>query len=217
MFDEVKFAPNMGTRVLCLERFVGGGAVETGDGEVVEAEVDAQLGSVVDEVVEEHEAEGLGAGELRDDVFAVGELPDHGEVFIGGGGECCAGVDEVCVKGGEHGFCGFEDEVRLGELAVGHVHAGFGEDVLGEEWQGGDVHGETAHGHGLVVTLVVGLFVGDALEGAASAGHFSVEVFEEKFGDGHWISKLFLADSFFFVILAVEDFGASVPSGSIVI
>lgn len=37
--------------------FVGTGAVEGGDGDVVEAEVDAELGGVVDEVVEEHDAE----------------------------------------------------------------------------------------------------------------------------------------------------------------
>jgi len=36
------------------EGFVGGGAVDAGDGDVVEAEVDAELGAVVDEVIDAH-------------------------------------------------------------------------------------------------------------------------------------------------------------------
>src|ERR1700761_8742537 len=69
-------------KLLVLHGFVGGGAVEAGDGEVVEAEVDAELGDVVDHVVEEEAAEHGGAG-----VVAEGEAPGFFEGFV-------AGVDE---------------------------------------------------------------------------------------------------------------------------
>ena len=47
-------------RWVALHRYllVGGGTVEGGDGDVIEAEIDAELCCVVDEVVEAHLAEG---------------------------------------------------------------------------------------------------------------------------------------------------------------
>jgi hypothetical protein len=45
-------------RLLHGDLFVSGGAVERRDGNVVEAQVDAELRSVMDEVVEAHLAEG---------------------------------------------------------------------------------------------------------------------------------------------------------------
>ena len=74
-------------RLLWGPLFVGGGAVEGGDGDLVEAEVDAELGDVVDHVVEEHGAEGEGAWAVEDDLLAPGELPVGGEVLVGRGGE----------------------------------------------------------------------------------------------------------------------------------
>ena len=50
--------------------FVGGGAVESGDGDFVEAEVDAELSAVVDEVVEEHGPIEDGSGAFGDDFFS---------------------------------------------------------------------------------------------------------------------------------------------------
>lgn len=67
--------------------FVGGGAIEAGDGDVVEAQVDAELGDVVDHVVEEHGAEGESTRAVEDDLFAPGELPVGGEAVVGGGDE----------------------------------------------------------------------------------------------------------------------------------
>ena len=54
--------PNHQPLWLEAQAVVGGGAVEWGDREVVEAEVDAELRTVVDEVVEEHGAVEDGAG-----------------------------------------------------------------------------------------------------------------------------------------------------------
>jgi len=54
---------------------VGGGAVEGGHGDVVEAKIDAELRGVVDEVIEEHLTVGEGARAVGDDLVAVAELP----------------------------------------------------------------------------------------------------------------------------------------------
>jgi len=57
------------------ELFVSGWTVESGDRDVVEAEVDAQLRGVVDEMVEEHLPEGERARIVADDMLAEAELP----------------------------------------------------------------------------------------------------------------------------------------------
>src|ERR1700753_3851692 len=74
-------------KLLVLEGLVGGGRVEAGDGDVVEAEVDAELGDVVDHVVEEEAAEHGGAGGFGDDLRAEAEAPGFFEGLV-------AGVDE---------------------------------------------------------------------------------------------------------------------------
>ena len=71
----LKAWPSVSVESLWGEGFVGGWAVDAGDGQVVEAEVDAELGAVVDHVAEEGVSEGTGAGVFADDVAAVGELP----------------------------------------------------------------------------------------------------------------------------------------------
>jgi GTPase involved in cell partitioning and DNA repair len=50
-----------------------------------------------------------------------------------------------------------------------------------EGGQGGDVHGELAEGHGLLVTLEFGDVFGDAIEDTARHGDFHVVVLEEDF------------------------------------
>src|SRR5580658_467408 len=73
--------------LLSTEGFVGGGAVEAGDGDVVEAEVDAELGDVVNHVVEEEAAEHGGSGFFADELLAEAEAPGLLEGFV-------VGVDE---------------------------------------------------------------------------------------------------------------------------
>jgi hypothetical protein len=164
---------------------VGGWAVEGGDGDVVEAEIDAKLRGVVDKVVEEHLTEGLRARAVGYDLVAVEEGPWCGEGFVGGCGDglatsCCAFVELV-----ETGFAGLKDEGCLRARGLGEVHAVVEDDVGAEEGEGGAVYGEFAERHGFVVTPPVVFAFGDALEGAASVGDFDVVVLEENFGDGH--------------------------------
>ena len=72
---------------------VGGGAVGGGDGDVVESEIDAELGAVVYDMIEEQGADGEVAGAVIDGVTFVGELPglvhcavgDFLEQGVGGG------------------------------------------------------------------------------------------------------------------------------------
>src|SRR6187402_508061 len=76
-----------GLFVLCGEGFVCRRPVEAGYGEILQAEVDAELGSVMNEVVEKHSAieEHLWGG--HDDLVAEAHGPDLLEVFVGHGGE----------------------------------------------------------------------------------------------------------------------------------
>ena len=67
--------------------FVGGGAVERGDGDVQEAEIDAELGDMVDHVVEEEVAEHFCARGFANELLAEGEAPGPHEVVVGSGGE----------------------------------------------------------------------------------------------------------------------------------
>ena len=63
---------------------VGGGAIEGGYGDVVEAKIDAELRGMVDEVVEEHLAVGERTGAVGDDLVTVAELPLGIEGGVGG-------------------------------------------------------------------------------------------------------------------------------------
>src|SRR5581483_9585151 len=78
--------------------FVGGGAVEGGHREVVEAEVDAELGDVVDHVVEEEAAEHGGARAFADELLAEAEAPGSHEGFVGGGGQRGAALGSGVVE-----------------------------------------------------------------------------------------------------------------------
>jgi len=66
-------------------------------GNVVQTQIDAKLRAVVDQVVEEHVAEGQRARAVGEELLAVGELPRRGEVGVGGGHQrgACLGCQRV--------------------------------------------------------------------------------------------------------------------------
>jgi hypothetical protein len=175
------------------ELFVGRGAVECGNRDVVEAEVDAKLRGVVDKVVEAHLAEGEGARIVADDVLAEAKTPRNGKVFVGGGSDSVATGLGAFIQMTEAVFAGLELEWDVGAGGVGHVHAVVEDDVGAEARHRGAVHGEFPETHGLVMTLPVVFAFGDALEGAASVGDLDVVVLEENFSDGHKVRSLRLA------------------------
>jgi len=164
---------------------VGGGAVERGYGDVVEAEVDAELCSVMDEVVEAHLAEGKRARTVRDDLVAEAELPWSDELLVAGGREGSPAFRGGFVDLFEGVLPGGEFKRHVSAFGVGHVHAVIYEDVVAEHGDGGAVHCEFSEGHGFVVTLPVVLAFGDPLEGATGVGYLDVVVLEEYFCDGH--------------------------------
>jgi hypothetical protein len=74
---------------------IGGRAVESRNGDVVETEIDSELRRVVDEMVEAQIAEAERAGIVRDELVAEAELPGSGEVLVAGrceGGAACGGA-----------------------------------------------------------------------------------------------------------------------------
>ena len=167
---------------------IGGWAVEGGDWDVVEAEIDAELRGVVDEVVEEHLAEGERAWAVGDDLLAVAELPRCRESFVGGCGDCVTAGCCTFVEFIEAGLTGFKDKGGLRARGLGEVHAVVEDDVGTEEGEGGAMYGQFAERHRLVMTLPIVFAFGDPLEGAAGVGDLDVVVLEENFGDGHlWL------------------------------
>jgi hypothetical protein len=95
-----------------LELFVGGWAVESGDGDFVEAQVDGELAAVVDEVVEEHAAVEDGSGSVGDYLFSPAQLPVGLQAFIGGGLEGVTGFGAGLFEIGEELVGALEDERR---------------------------------------------------------------------------------------------------------
>jgi len=166
---------------------VGGWAVGGGDGEVVEAEVDAELGAMVDEVVEEHAADGLVAGAVVDGLISLRELPGLVHGAVGGLFEERVGFGAVLVEAGEELGAGLHDE-RLA-VGFGGVEPG-GAEHEGEEGRKlRDVRGQLRHGHGLLVGLeVVHLQVlGNAFEDGAGLAKLLVKLGKEKVFDGHGV------------------------------
>jgi hypothetical protein len=154
--------------------FVGGWAVESGDWDFVEAEVDAELAAVVDEVVEEHGAIEDGSGALGDRLFAPAYLPVSLQVFVAGGLEGVAGFGAGFLEFGEELLSALED--HRGEFMVGEIEVVGGEDGSREFGEAGDVDGEAADGHGFVVRLPLRVVFGDAFEDAAGVLDFRVVI-----------------------------------------
>jgi hypothetical protein len=185
---------------------VGGRAVEGGDGDVVEAEIDAELRSVVDEMVEAQTAEAERAGIVGDDLVAVAKLPRSGEVLVAGGRQGGAAFGGTFVELLESVLACREFQRHVRAFGVGHVHTVIYEDVVAEHSDGGAVHGEFAEGHGFVMTLPVVFSFGYALEGAAGVGYLDVVVLKEDFSDGHRCSLLELL-SVQIMLVADDRFG----------
>src|ERR1700761_9269900 len=110
-------------KLLGLEGLVGRGAVEAGDGDVVETEVDAELGDVVDHVVEEEAAEHGGARGFGDDLRAEAEAPGFLEGLVAGVDEGVAAFLRGVIECGEGRAAAPPFERGLRARGCGHVHA----------------------------------------------------------------------------------------------
>ena len=79
---------------------VRAGAVDAGDGDVEEAEVDAELGPVVDDVAEDEFSQDFLFGAGEEDLFTGAHGPIAVEDRVGGLGDHALGVGETLVTTG---------------------------------------------------------------------------------------------------------------------
>lgn len=173
------------TRSVVVLALVGGGAVGGGNGDVVEPEVDAELGAVVDDVVEEHGTDGIVAGAVVDRVAVVGELPGLMHGAVGCVFEESVGFGAELVEGCQKLGAGLHDERLVGGLGEVKVRRAEDDGEHARHLRG--VGGELGEGCGLLVGLEVVFVegVGNALEDDAGLAEFGVEFGEEKVLDGH--------------------------------
>src|SRR5205823_2338312 len=167
--------------------FVRRRAVEAGDRDVVEPQVDGELAAVMDDVVHHEAAMHGDLGHGEDHVLAVAEGPGLVPGLVAGAGEGRPGRGDVLVE---------ERQELLGGLRLGGVVAAGEVELVGGDGRGGparelgEVDGEAAEGHGLRVRLPGGLVHGHALEGAPGVGHLHVELGKQGIADAHGKSPL---------------------------
>ncbi len=166
--------------------FVGRGAVGAGDAEVLEAHGDAELGAVVDEVVEDPGTEDT-VLRIGDPDLAVGaHLPVGVPLFRCHGDKGFAGFGAVGVEALE------ESSLAGGDVGLELVVGGEDESVCGEgrdgPFAGGldDVADEAGHGHGFGVRLEAAVVLfGNGGEEFAGGRDFAVEFGDEFCLDIH--------------------------------
>ena len=162
---------------------VGGWAIHAGDGDIHEAQVDRELGAMVDEVVEDDGAQDLLAGHGHDGFAGPLHGPYGEQLLVGCGGQGGVGVGDILVEALEQ--LRASSRLEWGELAGLHgkdldLH-GVG-DPAGEF---GDVSGEVVDVPGFPVRLIVEASVGDALEHLACVGHLLIELGEQSVTNRH--------------------------------
>src|ERR1700679_3121513 len=133
----------------------------------------------MDDVVEEHAADGVVAGAIVEGLVVEEELPGLVHGAVGGGFEEGVGFGAEFIEGGEKLGAGLHHK---------RLHVGFcviklwsAENDCEESWQLRGVSREFGQGHGLFVGLVVVLVerVGDTLEESAGLAELLVEFGEE--------------------------------------
>jgi hypothetical protein len=156
--------------------FVGAGAVDRGDGDLEQAEVDGELAAVVIPVVEHDVADELDSWDRQDFVAVCFQAPGRGGSGFG------QALDELL--GGFYAvFEGIEDFFFIFGLLRGesggidfvHVVLGDARDAGGDA---GDVMGKFADRHRFRVRRPSEFVSWDAVENAAGGGGFSMEFLE---------------------------------------
>ena len=156
--------------------FVGAGAVDGGDGDLEEAQVDGELAAVVIPVVEHDVADQLDARDREDFLAICFQAPGCGGCGFGQAFDELLGGLYAALEGVENLFLIFG--LLRGEGGrIDFVHVVLG-DPGDAGWDGGNVIRELAEGHGFRVRRPVEFVGWDAIENAAGGGGFSLEFIE---------------------------------------
>ena len=113
------------------ERFVRRGAVETGDRDIKQAEIDSELRAVVYEMVQKHGAVKNLTRPLDENASLERKLPVFGEVFVGSGGKVRSGFGSGAVQFRQQVFGGLESEG--GHFFFPHVELRRGENACAKK------------------------------------------------------------------------------------
>src|SRR6266852_1572268 len=166
--------------------FVGAGAVKAWDGDIQQAEVDAELGTMVNQMVHHHAAN-TSYARHGEDLLTTGEqLPTLEHFLIAHGSERGARLRGFLVEHGKNILAVFS----FGRLVRRAVHRSIVE-LLRIDGHGGpsgqrrDVPGKPADRAGFVVRFPVPFVVGDAFENSAGVLHFLVEFTKHGLADSH--------------------------------
>jgi hypothetical protein len=170
--------------------FVGAGAVEAGDGNADEAEVDRELAAVMVEVVHAHATNAGDAGQVKDFLAAGEEAPifhdfgvaDFAKGFTSGGAVFVKDGQQLLAIGDFGRLVGRATDGRVIQFFCGRDHA----DPFGN---GADVRGQPAERSGFFVRLPTPFVVGYAFEHLAGVFHFFVKFCEHRLTDGHVVLR----------------------------
>jgi hypothetical protein len=166
-------------RPLKSDGLVCGGAVEAWNRQFEKSEIDTELGTVVNQVIEKHGSVEEHAWAIDEDTVSEGQLPMGCQVSVSSHFKLLASFGGRAIKFSEQVSGGLEGKVR--EFLLSHVHAGSGENHGTEFGEAGGVEREAADGHGFLVGLPLGIAFGNSLEGAAGVLNFSVVVEKQDF------------------------------------
>src|SRR5258707_2298380 len=166
--------------------FVGAGAVKAWDGDIQQAEVDAELGTMVNQMVHHHAAN-TSYARHGEDLLTTGEqLPTLEHFLIAHGSERGARLRGFLVEHGKNILAVFS----FGRLVRRAVHRSIVE-LLRIDGHGGpsgqrrDVPGQPADRSGFIVRFPVPLLVGDALENLAGVLHFLIDRKSTRLNSSH--------------------------------
>src|SRR5437870_6995419 len=179
--DERGFAKDRG----CL-LFVGGRSVEARNGHIDQTQVNGELASMVDQMVEDHATNTCNTRH-RENLFASGkQRPILHEILVAGSDKSSAGFRCSLVKCREKLPRVFYFWRGVGRTVHGRIVEVFAIQRHGEPFMNrSNVCGEPADRSGFLVGFPAPLVVGDAFENFAGVCHFLIEFGEQCLCDGH--------------------------------
>jgi hypothetical protein len=156
--------------------FVGGGAVDRWDGHVIQAQINRELATVMNCVIDGEAAQD---GDLRhgENLFAAAQQrPGLHEFFVASTDDGGAGFGDVFVEYFEQLFSRSHEEWLIaGAADRTEIERVLGDCGFAPAREFGHVTGEAADGHGFFVRLPIRVAFRDAFEDRSRSRHLVIE------------------------------------------
>src|SRR5262245_27969079 len=153
----------------------------------VQAQVDAELCAMMDDVVEENLAVGHETRSFEDRLALKRQLPRLAPPAVRHAFERTAHLRRAFVEHADKLPCGLERQRRV--AALREIKPRLGQDSEPEARQLGDVRRKSSERHGFGMRDEISLTARDALQHRARFLHFLVELWKEQISDWHRSSK----------------------------